>query len=122
MNISNFMDLRPGDRVTMVSMPSRMLRYGMAQRQTCTGVVQPLGWNPAQGSVVLWVGGARGTTLVCTPANFLKAYRKGEKVASSTSRTKTQSGTKAKSRKGKRKVRSVWTISGGGFETNKKKH
>jgi hypothetical protein len=60
--------------------------------------------------------------MACTPANFLKAYRKGEKVVSQKGRTKSQNETKAKSRKGKRKARSVWAISGGAFETNRRKH
>jgi len=66
MKISNFLDLRAGDRVT-ISTP---------QGQTVTGRAQLLLCNVAAGIVILNAGGPHGTPRCCTPDNFVSATRR----------------------------------------------
>jgi hypothetical protein len=65
MRIYQFAEVRANDRVTVA----------MRDGSTKTGRAQPLLCNPSAGTIVLNMGGPYGTPHVCTPENFLVAYR-----------------------------------------------
>lgn len=69
MKVLSFMELRPGDRVT-IQTPQGQHRTGRAQGLLC---------YPTGGTVVLNMGGPHGTPAVCTPDNFISASRRIQK-------------------------------------------